>query len=372
MTGTAALISVVMPAYNAAAYLPATVRSVLRQTFRDIELLVIDDGSTDDTAAAAVDAARGDARLRVISPGVNQGRSAARNLGIDEARGDWVCPTDADDLWARGRLAALVRAAHRFPLATAVTDDVMGFRIDASGEIRLGHRYASRASWWVGGAHVLEQRHLGGGDDAERDLDLALRAEPAEAHRVEELEELGLRGLGQLGDLVGDAVRELGHRDRFEGRPGVDAEVAHVVDDRLGLGRAGPGQRAVDDGVVVLREQAGAAGARAPHEQGATHQEGGDPHAAHVVECHGGGQGRVGDGVKPGTQRGHADGAAPSVHAGVLGADLHTGGAGDAPQRESDADPFSINLGTGQSHSARISAKHRRFAKRWAQLEFVF
>ena len=46
--------------------------------------------------------------------------------------------------------------------------------------------------------------------------------------------------------------------------------------------------------------------------------------------------------------------------------------AGDAPQRESDADPFSINLGTGQSHSARISAKHRRFAKRWAQLEFVF
>ena len=158
MTGTAPLISVVMPAYNAAAYLPATVRSVLRQTFRDIELLVVDDGSTDDTAAAALDAAEGDARLRVISPGVNQGRSAARNLGIDAARGDWVCPTDADDLWARGRLAALVRAAHRFPLATAVTDDVMGFRIDASGEIRLGHRYASRASWWVGGAHVLERR----------------------------------------------------------------------------------------------------------------------------------------------------------------------------------------------------------------------
>lgn len=158
MTGTAALYAGITTEINAAAYLPATVRSVLRQTFRDIELLVVDDGSTDDTAAAALDAAEGDARLRVISPGVNQGRSAARNLGIDAALGDWVCPTDADDLWARGRLAALVRAARRFPLATAVTDDVMGFRIDASGEIRLGHRYASRASWWVGGTHVLERR----------------------------------------------------------------------------------------------------------------------------------------------------------------------------------------------------------------------
>ena len=60
MTGTAPLISVVMPAYNAAAYLPATVRSVLRQTFRDIELLVIDDLSSALDVVTESSVARGD------------------------------------------------------------------------------------------------------------------------------------------------------------------------------------------------------------------------------------------------------------------------------------------------------------------------
>lgn len=149
------LVSVVIPAYDAGAYLPATLRSILSQTFTDFEVIVVDDGSTDDTPAVLQRFAAADPRVRPVVLDRNGGRSAARNRGLDEARGRWVCPMDADDLWFRGRLREFVAASHRHPGADAFTDDLIEFTVTADGSVSLGQRYVSRVSWWMGGSHPL-------------------------------------------------------------------------------------------------------------------------------------------------------------------------------------------------------------------------
>lgn len=95
-------ISVVIPAYKAADYIEQTVRSALAQTWDHIEVLVIDDGSPDDTAAVVegID----DPRVRLIRQ-PNRGVAEARNRGIRESTGDFVALLDADDLWLPNKLA---------------------------------------------------------------------------------------------------------------------------------------------------------------------------------------------------------------------------------------------------------------------------
>ncbi len=107
----APLVSVIIPAYHAAAFLEDTVGSVLAQTFRDFELLIVDDGSTDQTVAIAerfAAAEPGRVRLLRHPGGINRGVSATRNLGIRESRGTWVAFLDADDLWHPEKLARQV------------------------------------------------------------------------------------------------------------------------------------------------------------------------------------------------------------------------------------------------------------------------
>jgi glycosyltransferase involved in cell wall biosynthesis len=94
-------ISVVIPCYNAARFLAETLRSVLAQTRPPFEVIVVDDGSVDESAAVAK---RFGAPVRVIRQ-PNQGESAARNRGIDGATGEWVAFLDADDVWAPEKLA---------------------------------------------------------------------------------------------------------------------------------------------------------------------------------------------------------------------------------------------------------------------------
>jgi glycosyltransferase involved in cell wall biosynthesis len=94
-------ISVIVPAYNAARTVGATVDSVLAQTFDDFELIVIDDGSRDDTAEVAT---RDDSRVTVVRT-ENGGVSAARNRGLEQASGAYIAFLDADDLWHAEKLA---------------------------------------------------------------------------------------------------------------------------------------------------------------------------------------------------------------------------------------------------------------------------
>lgn len=94
----AGLVSVIIPAWNAAATVERTVSSVLKQTFSDLEVLVVDDGSTDQTAALVQSMADVDHRIRLLQK-PNGGLASARNHGIAHAGGEFIAPIDADDLW---------------------------------------------------------------------------------------------------------------------------------------------------------------------------------------------------------------------------------------------------------------------------------
>jgi glycosyltransferase involved in cell wall biosynthesis len=96
------LVSVIIPTYNRAALVSEAVASVLAQTCRDFELLVVDDGGTDGTAQAL--AAFG-GQLKVLRHERRRGVSAARNTGIAAARGEWLALLDSDDLWLPEKLA---------------------------------------------------------------------------------------------------------------------------------------------------------------------------------------------------------------------------------------------------------------------------
>lgn len=95
-------VSVIIPTYNRADKLPRSIESVLDQTLEDFELLVVDDGSTDDTAAVVT--GYDDPRVKYVPHEVNRGASAARNTGIDNAEGDYVALLDSDDEFAPEKL----------------------------------------------------------------------------------------------------------------------------------------------------------------------------------------------------------------------------------------------------------------------------
>src|SRR5512138_468588 len=101
-------VSVIVPAYNAAASLPGALESVLGQSLRSIEVIVADDGSTDDTAAVAAAAADADPRVRLLRADRNRGAAAARNRAMAAARGEWLALLDADDRFLPDRLPRLV------------------------------------------------------------------------------------------------------------------------------------------------------------------------------------------------------------------------------------------------------------------------
>ena len=103
-------ISVIVPCFNAERWLPECVASLRGQTMDDFEALFVDDGSRDGTAGLLREAARADARLRVFRQ-ENRGVSAARNLALGQARGDWLFFLDADDVLPREALGTLLSAA---------------------------------------------------------------------------------------------------------------------------------------------------------------------------------------------------------------------------------------------------------------------
>lgn len=102
----AELVSVVMPCFNAAPYLRAAIESVLSQDYRPLELIVVDDGSTDGSGAVA----QTFGSEIVFVEQENQGIAAARNVGVERAGGTYVAFCDADDLWPEGSLAVRIRA----------------------------------------------------------------------------------------------------------------------------------------------------------------------------------------------------------------------------------------------------------------------
>lgn len=101
-------VSVIIPAYNAESFIRAALDSASAQTLADIEIIVVDDGSTDATAAAVSLAAATDPRIRLVNKPHNAGLSEARNTGIEQSRGTWLAFLDADDTMVADRLEELV------------------------------------------------------------------------------------------------------------------------------------------------------------------------------------------------------------------------------------------------------------------------
>jgi len=116
-------VSVVIPTYNQASFLPEAVASVRAQEFPNLEIIVVDDGSTDDTSGA-LERLSGEGKLQAIRQ-ENAGAAAARNRGISAARGDWIAFLDADDFWFPGKLSAQFDALRRSPKAGFCYTDVL-------------------------------------------------------------------------------------------------------------------------------------------------------------------------------------------------------------------------------------------------------
>lgn len=98
------LVSVVMPVYNVSKYLRQAIESVLDQTYRNLELIMIDDCSSDESLQIMKEYARKDDRIVVLANDTNQGVASTRNKGIQAARGEYIALLDSDDFWVANKL----------------------------------------------------------------------------------------------------------------------------------------------------------------------------------------------------------------------------------------------------------------------------
>lgn len=121
-------ISVVIPTYNRQDYVVEAIESVLAQTYRKFEVIVVDDGSTDDTAARLQPYLDRVAYIRQE----NRGVAAARNAGIQLAQGELICFLDSDDLWSPDKLSLQIEYADADPQCALISTDLDGF--DATGK----------------------------------------------------------------------------------------------------------------------------------------------------------------------------------------------------------------------------------------------
>ncbi len=124
-------VSVIVPTYNAAHFVEKAIASVLEQTLEDLELILIDDGSTDQTLDILKRFSAKHHRIKVVENEINRGISHCRNVGNSVASGDWIALLDADDWWDRQRLALLLDVAEEHS-ADIVADNIFFVSNDTS------------------------------------------------------------------------------------------------------------------------------------------------------------------------------------------------------------------------------------------------
>ncbi|WP_096203109.1 glycosyltransferase family 2 protein [Bacillus sp. FJAT-45350] len=118
------LVTVIMPAYNSEKYIEESIESVLLQTYSNIELIVLDDGSTDNTIKIIEKLSSKDQRINLYKNERNLGVSETRNKGISMAKGEWIAFLDSDDIWEKTKLEKQMmyaEASNAEFLYTAVT-----------------------------------------------------------------------------------------------------------------------------------------------------------------------------------------------------------------------------------------------------------
>lgn len=128
------LVSVIIPAYNAQDFIAETLDSVLSQTYKNIEIIVVDDGSTDNTSAIVQGYA---AKVKYYQQPNSGGCAIPRNTGIKHSSGKYLCFLDADDVMVRDRLARQVCLMERYPHVGLVFCDYLNFNTD--GPYAISH-----------------------------------------------------------------------------------------------------------------------------------------------------------------------------------------------------------------------------------------
>lgn len=140
-------VSIIMPAYNAEKTVKNSVLSALNQTYRDFELIIIDDGSKDNTPHILKELAQTDPRIRVLRNDPNIGVSKSRNRGINEASGEWIAFLDSDDLWREDKLERQLALSQQYPEASLtytasafITNDGAPLRYILAAEEKMDRR----------------------------------------------------------------------------------------------------------------------------------------------------------------------------------------------------------------------------------------
>lgn len=128
-----ALVSIIVPAYNASPYIEQALLSASRQSYRSHEILVVDDASSDNTAQIIESLSSQDSRIRLLRHQQNLGISSARNTAIGASRGDYIAFLDADDLWDEEKLEHQLAALKANPAAGLVF--TASRAIDANGQV---------------------------------------------------------------------------------------------------------------------------------------------------------------------------------------------------------------------------------------------
>jgi succinoglycan biosynthesis protein ExoO len=152
-------VSVIIPAYNTEGYIAKTVKSALGQTERDIEVIVVDDASTDDTANVVKGFS--DKRLKLTVNERNRGPSYTRNRAMKKAKGEWVALLDSDDWYAPERLQRLLQVA-RVENADLVADDLY--------LVRDGSKHPWSTLFSVAGEQFNGPRHIDAADFVETNM----------------------------------------------------------------------------------------------------------------------------------------------------------------------------------------------------------
>jgi len=127
-------VSVIMPAFNCGKYIDESIKSVLNQSYRDLELIVIDDGSIDDTAMV-VRKYSGNPKIRYVRNSAKKGPSAARNKGIGLAEGDFITFLDADDIFLKHKVVEQLKVLEKKGACAVCYANEIYFTDDAAKEI---------------------------------------------------------------------------------------------------------------------------------------------------------------------------------------------------------------------------------------------
>lgn len=140
---TPPLVSVIMPVYNREKILAYSIKSVLEQNYKNFELIIIDDGSSDGTVAVAEGFS--DERIKLLKQPVNSGHSAARNSGLSAARGTIISYLDSDNTWDPRYLSAIVGAFDSLPDADAIYSGQLLYRGESKEPFAVRYAHFNRA-----------------------------------------------------------------------------------------------------------------------------------------------------------------------------------------------------------------------------------